>query len=54
MRPLQLKGDRKIDVAVEKDVEEEEIEGDRNGTLNGKNVLFRLEESQKQLKEERK
>ena len=54
MFPLQLKGDRKIDVAAEKDGEGEEIEGGRNGILNGKNVLFRLEESQKQLKEERK
>ena len=51
---LQLKGDRKIDEAAENGVEEEEIEGGRKGTLNGKNVLFRLEESQKQLKEERK
>ena len=51
---LLLKGGRKTDVAAVKDVVEEEIEGGKKGTLNGKNVLSRLEESQKQLKEERK
>jgi hypothetical protein len=46
--------DRRI-VAIEvKNVEVGEIEEDKKETLNGKNVLSKLEESPKQSKVERK
>ena len=46
--------DRKIAVTVAKNAEEEEIEEVKKEILNGKNVLFKLEGSPKQLKVERK
>ena len=50
---LQMVG-RKIVATVEKNVEEEEIEEVKKETLNGKNVLFKLEGFPKQSKVERK
>ena len=51
---LQLMAGRKIVETEVKSVEDEEIEEDKKGTLNGKNVLFKLEESPKQLRVVRK
>ena len=51
---LQLMEDRKIVVTGAKNVEGGEIEEDKKETLNGKNVLFKLEGSPKLSKEERK
>ena len=51
--PLQMVG-RKIVATAGKNAEEEEIEGVKKEILNGKNELFKLEGSRKQLKVERK
>ena len=45
---------KKIVVIVVKNVEGEEIEEGKKGTLNGKNVLFKSEGSPKLSKVERK
>jgi len=52
--PLQLMAGRKIVVIEERNVEEGEIEEGKKEILNGKNELFKLEGSPKQLKVERK
>ncbi len=49
-----LMADRRIVVIEAKNEEAEEIEEGKKETLNGKNELFKLEESQKQSKVERK
>ena len=50
---LQMVG-RKIDAAVVKNAEEEEIEEVKKETLNGKNGLYKLEGFRRQSKVERK
>ena len=54
MAHLLLMAGRKIVVTEAKNAEGGEIEEGKKETLNGRNVLFKLEGSLKQSKEERK